>query len=589
MRLSQIYSNKPNIFKDLIFRPGVNYILGEIKDPKNFNKDTHNLGKSTFGKILDFCLLEQKNKKIILYSNPIFSDFIFYLEVKLCSNEYITICRSIDNASKISFVKNTISRKYDISKKDDWLFYNLSFEKAKQYFNSELNYSVQNDYNFRKGIGYFLRNNYEYLDLFKLNPQSKNKDWLPYFMHLIGLNEKLFIEKENLLLEKNNYSKEENSLNELINFSFQDIQTKLELRNQNLIKKQKEINNLNFYESDLVLIRESTEEYDLKINNLNNSLYETRAYLELINKSLEETVYKFNMDQVESIYEEVGILFPTQLKKDFNQVISFNKAITEERTIALEDEKKELTNKCCIIEKKLFELNNKRAKALDFLSNYKFVDKFKELNIKISKLEKEISELEKQKQIHLKLNETKSKIVEIDSKINEVKNKLSKDENVIIDRDLFNSIQNNFNEIIYSVLNKQAFIGMKLNKNFTYEFKEHIENIDKLDTNESEGNTYKKLHCAAFDLAILKAYKDKNFYRFVYHDGLYEGLDDRKKIKLKNIVEEYSLLGIQQIITLIDSDLPSSIDKNNFIKEEEILLKLNDLGEDGLLFKMDIW
>ncbi len=589
MKLSQIYSNKTNIFRDIKFLPGVNYILGEIKDPKNFNKDTHNLGKSTFGKILDFCLLEQKNKKTILYSNPIFSDFIFYLEVELCSNEYITICRSIDKASKISFVKNTKSRKYDISKKEDWLFYNLPFEKAKQYFNSELNYSVQNDYNFRKGIGYFLRNNNEYIDLFKLNPQSKNLDWLPYFMHLMGLDEKLYIEKENLLLEQEKYSKEENNLNNLIDYSFQDINTKLELRKQNLKKKQEEIDELNFYESDLILIRESTEEYDIKINDLNNSLYETRAYLELINKSLKKTVYKFNMEQVETIYEEVGILFPTQLKKDFNQVVSFNKSITEERTIALENEKKDLTNKCSDIEKKLYELNNKRAKALNFLSNYKFVDKFKELNNQISQLEREISELEDQKKLHLQLNELKIKIAENDLKLNEIINKLSKDENVKIDNNLFNSIQKNFNDIISSVLNKQAYIGMELNKNATYEFKEHIENIDKLNTNESEGNTYKKLLCAAFDLAILKAYIDKNFYRFVYHDGLYEGLDDRKKINLKNIVEEYSLLGIQQIITLIDSDLPSSIDKNNFIKEEEILLKLNDLGKDGLLFKMDIW
>jgi uncharacterized protein YydD (DUF2326 family) len=36
--------------------------------------------------------------------------------------------------------------------------------------------------------------------------------------------------------------------------------------------------------------------------------------------------------------------------------------------------------------------------------------------------------------------------------------------------------------------------------------------------------------CALFDLALLKVYESAPFFHFVYHDGVLEGLDDRKKI-----------------------------------------------------------
>ena len=52
-------------------------------------------------------------------------------------------------------------------------------------------------------------------------------------------------------------------------------------------------------------------------------------------------------------------------------------------------------------------------------------------------------------------------------------------------------------------------------------------------------------------------YSARSFYRFVYHDGALEALDDRKKINFLSVVrkicEDYKL---QYILTIIDSDLP---------------------------------
>jgi uncharacterized protein YydD (DUF2326 family) len=91
------------------------------------------------------------------------------------------------------------------------------------------------------------------------------------------------------------------------------------------------------------------------------------------------------------------------------------------------------------------------------------------------------------------------------------------------------------------------------------------------------------LLCVAFDLSTLINYSQNSFYKFVYHDGVLEGLDDRIKgryIKLiKSICKKYDL---QYILTLIDSDIPK--DNPEIIDENEICLTLSDKDNNGKLF-----
>ncbi len=58
-------------------------------------------------------------------------------------------------------------------------------------------------------------------------------------------------------------------------------------------------------------------------------------------------------------------------------------------------------------------------------------------------------------------------------------------------------------------------------------------------------------------MALLRAHLDQKFPRFVYHDGVFESLDHRNKENLLTVIRAYTELGIQSIVTLIDSDLPA--------------------------------
>jgi uncharacterized protein YydD (DUF2326 family) len=59
-------------------------------------------------------------------------------------------------------------------------------------------------------------------------------------------------------------------------------------------------------------------------------------------------------------------------------------------------------------------------------------------------------------------------------------------------------------------------------------------------------------------------------------------------LELLKVMRTYSDLGIQHIITLIDSDTPIIAEGDAF-NDAEIVLTLNDEGEAGRLFKMPAW
>jgi uncharacterized protein YydD (DUF2326 family) len=109
-------------------------------------------------------------------------------------------------------------------------------------------------------------------------------------------------------------------------------------------------------------------------------------------------------------------------------------------------------------------------------------------------------------------------------------------------------------------------------------------------TSEDRGTSYKKLLCIAFDLAVIRAYLDERFPRFVYLDGALEQLDPRKREKLVGVFRRYASLGLQPILSLLDSDLPADLGTSDLtLSEPDVVLALHDEGDEGRLFKMPRW
>ncbi|AWK42964.1 DUF2326 domain-containing protein [Photorhabdus laumondii subsp. laumondii] len=598
MKLSKIYSNKPSLFEPIAFHEGLNVIYGEIRLPENKEKDTHNLGKSTLGRVIDFALLSRRNTDFFLFKHPdIFNQFVFFLEIELKDSSFLTIRRDVAQPSKICFKKHQEKNQdYSLLPTDQWDHEDVSFDKAKELLDSLLDLSVIKPWSYRNSLGYLIRSQDDYSDVFQLRKfRSKDASWKPYLSHILGFNAELIKEhykKEKALEEKQTTEK---AVKKELGGSLEDI-SKVEgillLKKKDAEKKQELLDAFDFRQQDKEKTKVLVEEIDEEIASLNQERYSLNQNRKKILKSLEEDKVLFNTEEAEKLFNEAGVLFSGQIKKDFEQLLGFNKAITEERFGYLTEEKSEIEAKLRIINTRLNELGTRRSKSLSFLSDTEVFSKYKILSRELVSLRADIETLERQKAHLHKLQELRTEIRSLSEECSHLQSKIENNvESQNSDQaSIFSQIRLYFSEIVDTVISRKALLSVSPNREGHLQFKAEILDESGNATSADLGHTYRKLLCIAFDLAVLRVHKGEKFPHFAFHDGVFESLDNRKKENLLAILRDYVELGIQSVITLIDSDLPTRSPKELPVFDStEIVLQLHDEGESGRLFKLKTW
>lgn len=236
-------------------------------------------------------------------------------------------------------------------------------------------------------------------------------------------------------------------------------------------------------------------------------------------------------------------------------------------------------------------LGKKRSDTLSFLSGTDVFGKYKQVSDDMVTLRADITSLERQRGFLHRLQELRTDIRALTEERGHLQTQIEADvEKQNSDKNsLFSAIRLFFSEIVEEVINRKALLSVSPNQAGHIEFKAEILDESGNATSADLGHTYRKLLCVAFDMAVLRAHVDDRFPRFVYHDGVFESLDDRKKENLLAVIRRYAELGLQPIITLIDSDLPVRTDDEQVFTEDEIVLILHDENERGRLFKMRAW
>lgn len=598
MKLSKLYSNKPDLFKSVTFESGLNVVLAEIRLPENKNKDTHNLGKTTLGYLLNFVLLAKRNPKFFLFKHSdLFKNFVFFLEIELLNGSYITVRRSVENASKVSFRKHEADRQNFVdSPETAWNHLDVPFKRSLNILDGLLDLRAFKPWSFRKGIGYQLRLQEDYRDVFQLRKfVGKHSDWKPFLAHILGFNAELLsshYEWEKQIEEK---KKEEQTIQKEFGGSFEDI-SKIEgillLKQKEAEKKQHFLDSFDFRSQDKEHTRQLVEQIDERIAALNAERYSLQKNGRKIRRSLEEEQILFDPDDAQRLFKEAGVLFSGQIKKDFQQLITFNRAITDERRAYLQEELTEIEDILKGVNSERNVLGKQRSKTLSFLSETDVFNKYKKISNDLVTIKADLTSLERQRDSLRRLQELRATMRKSKEKLGNLQTHIESDvEQQNSDTScLFSSIRIFFNEIVEEVIDRKALLSTSLNNAGHLEFKAEILDESGNATSADMGQTYKKLLCMAFDLAILRAHLDKKFPRFVYHDGVFESLDDRKKENLLNVIRRYTDFGIQIVITLIDSDLPPQAKKDKQVFDDhDIILTLHDENEQGRLFKMRSW
>lgn len=597
MKLSRLYSNKPEVFGPVEFAPGLNVVMAEIRLPENRKKDTHNLGKSTLGRLLDFVFLAKRSSKFFLFKHlELFQEFVFFLEIELNDASFITIRRGVDEATKISLKKHE-ARHQDFSALPhaEWDHQEIPFDRARDLVDGLLDWRALKPWSFRKGLGYLLRSQDDFRDVFHLrNFAGGHADWKPFLAHVLGFDAHLIAQHYAKEAKLEEMQATEQTIKNELGGSIEDI-SKIEgillLKQKESEKKQKLLDAFDFRTHDKDRTKQLVDDIDERIASLNAARYSLNQNRKKILASLEEDQILFNPNEAQRLFEEAGVLFSGQVKKDFEQLIAFNRAITDERRGYLQEERVELEAELKRVNAELNELGKRRSEMLSFLSDTDIFTKYKHVADELVTLRADITSLERQRGFLRRLQDLRADIRTLTEDCGHLQSQIEVDvEKQNSDQDsLFSTIRLFFSEIVEEVIDRKALLSVSPNKSGHLEFKAEILDETGNATSADLGHTYRKLLCIAFDMAVLRAHLDDKFPRFVYHDGVFESLDDRKKENLLTVIRRYAELGLQSLVTLIDSDLPVRTDNQHVFTEHEIVLTLHDEGNQGRLFKMKAW
>ena len=583
MKLVKVFSDGQ--FKNVIFNDEYNIVLATIHDREN-KKNTHNLGKTSLLIVIDFLLLSKFSNKSPILSNKIFGNQTFYLEILLNSGKYLVIKRGLTEPSKISFrVSNEPLA--DFKEPAQWDEVRMPFEAARKYLNSHLKYDVLPDWSYRKSISYFIRTQKDYDDVFQLNKfKGKHITWKPFVFDLLGFDGSLIKQKlecdEIIEAKKNEINILQHQAS--VNIAEKDkILGLIDIKTEEKKKVEEEIDRFNFYTKDSGVTKELIDSIDSQLQSLNAERYRLGYEIRKIESSLEQVSTVVRLDKLKELYKEVGVFFPEALSKKYDELEKFIQAISSEREKYLKGNLIILKREYEDIDAKIKSKEKERSNRIVMLTEADAYDKFKIYQKDLANIEGEINLLREK----LRLIDNSSIIEEEIENLQEQKKLFISEIRDAINKRAHAEINRIFNQIITEIVGTNAIISIKQNTDGNVEFEADYQTSTQITTSEADGTSYKKLLCVAFDLALLIHYSKHSFYRFVYHDGVLEGLDDRIKQRLLNVTQrlckEYNL---QYILTLIDSDIPRDIRSDGYkFPIGSICLNLDDKNDQGKLFE----
>lgn len=595
MKLVRLYSNRKVEFPKIPFHPGLNVILAQVRVGDDHDKDDHNLGKTLLSDLLDFMLLKEVDKHFFSRKHSErFERFVFFLEIELSTlGKNLTIRRACATDTKIALKTHTpMSGDADLVDLDNsqWDHANIPIRKAQSILDSHLAFNVAKGWSYRKSASYFLRTQHDYRDPFRVEKFQRSRDieWKPYVADLLGLPGDLILKKYNIdhateggeaaaqLLEKSSTIKEED---------YDRVKAQIERKETDLRQRTVNLDSFSFHEAEMEISEDLVTQVESRLGKVEQDIYYSTRDLQTGKEGLARPL-AFSTKEVTSIYRDCQIALPESLVRSYEELENFNRSLAKERNRYLRRRIASLEAELSKLKDEHAALSEQRQRYMKVLKNKETFERFKRLQLESLRMEEELRELQHQLERLDEISNLRKKARESAREGENIADELKK----VIHHPpaRYESIRARFQSILNECLKVPAVLYIRQNSEGNLEFAADIESIagsGKL-TSEAEGSTYQKFLCMAFDLAILAEYSKNHFFHFVYHDGAFEGSDDRKKLKLLSLVKRYcDEFGIQYIMSAIQHELPREasgvVDLSTYVIRE-----LHDDGDEGRLFRM---
>lgn len=573
----------------------LNVVIANVKRQKEKDGDSHNLGKTTLIHLIDFLFLRDVSDGthfLVKHSNR-FSNFIFFIEIVLNDGGFVTVRRAVSQPTKIAFKKSPDHlRNFRNLAEKDWDHWDVTLENARNMLDGYLNLKIISPWGYRKGISYFLRTQEDYTDYFQIQKflQGKDREWKPYLACVLGLDHEAVHQKYVLDEQIEADIRLRDQKKSEITYGNADrgaLATRIDIARDEIAEMNERLDGFDFQEEEQKISKKVVDEIEARVSDINSELYDVDSDVSQLQRSIASGI-KFDMERIANIFEESKIALPDAITRSYEELVDFNKRLTKERNAALKQKITELVAQRDSLIAELTQLNDERQRLLHIIKNadtfrkYKLLQKeYSERRGELTFLEGQLARIDAVEAIDQRLRERRQKR---DEQITAIEVSLQRGSPIKT------AVTQLFNRYVKQVLNINGEFIVGKNKSGNLEFEIRTKDVTGADTSQHAGHSYHRLLCALFDIAVLKALENTAFYHFVYHDGIFEGFDNRAKLRLLELIREcIASSRIQYILSIIDSDLPRALHDDNqkiYFSPDEIVVALNDSGDEGRLFKM---
>lgn len=569
IKLKKLYSN-PEVFTPVIFKSGVNIVLGEkVENSETVqNKKTNGVGKSVFVEFINFCLLKDFNKsRVSLIPKDFFYEFPYIMLDLEINGLMLTISRSTENPENITIIEG----------KRKQIFNNLN--DAKEYFNNFIQNSSKSIIvpSFREVLAPIIRNEmFGFNNIIQTDASGSSyivANLRPH-LYFFGIDLQIYKNIKDIMESISETSKVINK-----------VKSDLGCSTKGQIDKERA--KLNALTDEVDKMKDSIDAFKTmdSFEKIQDEIVKLEAKLDIFKvqrKTIKAEINKLEtMPEYEDIDEqEVKMVYDyfkeglgekllqslEQVKLFKSKIDDFQKSLIKERYTELDQKLKEINSKI----EKLDDLYSQKMKVIDVKGI------FKDIKISFNIYDKKNEELSEKR---YKLGEYDKNI-----KLKEAK-ETKRDEYLVLLRNLLDRNDKKLKDFEGTILNMHNFVmGNKeasfrlepTKKKDVIEFNYRIKDDGSLSTN--------KIKVFLYDLALMfNAGTKVNHPNFLIHDNILQ-VDEDSLVRSLNLLDKLNAADDFQYILTINKDfldleeirknVKLNIEENTiarFTKEEQFL------------------
>lgn len=279
------------------------------------------------------------------------------------------------------------------------------------------------------------------------------------------------------------------------------------------------------------------------------------------------------LENLESVYQEIGIALPGLVKRRYEDVRSFHESVVRNRKDYLSGELEAAKLRLEVRNAEKARLDARRAEVMNLLKSHGALDQFLRLQGELGRLESEVEALRQRFETAEQLEGTKN---ELEIERNRLAIRLRRD---------FAEQKEKLSEAIVAF----EETSQRLYESAGSMTIEETQNgpVFKFPMQGQRSKGIKNMQIFCFDMMLMRLCAKRGIGPgFLVHDShLFDGVDGRQLISALRVGAEISSeLGFQYIVTMNEDDAFKETSENFKLGEHVIPTRLTDATEDGGLF-----